>query len=66
MNNIFSDPRQYLQEFYNINLFSQEMIDSMMRDFKGLSMMCVWITKLCPLQCEKCFFHSNINLTMAI
>ena len=61
MNNIFSVPRQYLQEFYNINLFSKEMIDSMMRDFKGLSMMCVWLTKLCPLQCEKCFFHSNMN-----
>lgn len=60
MNNIFSNPRQYLQEFYNINLFSQEKINSMVRDFNGLSMMCVWLTKLCPLKCEKCFFHSNM------
>lgn len=56
MDNIFSKPYQYLQEFYNVNLFSQEMIDRMMKDFNGLSMMCVWLTKLCPLQCEKCFF----------
>lgn len=59
--NIFSNPSKYLREFYDNQLFTQESINSMVREFKGLSMMCVWITKLCPLQCEKCFFRSNMD-----
>lgn len=61
MDNIFLNPRKYLQEFYDNTIFSQEIIGNLMQDFKGLSMMCVWLTKLCPLKCEKCFFHSNMN-----
>ena len=61
MINIFNDPSKYLHEFYQKSIFSQEVIDAMAREFKGLSMMCVWLTKLCPLQCEKCFFRSNMK-----
>ena len=60
MDNIFSNPYGYIQEFYKINLFSHEAISNMLREFKGLSMICVWLTKLCPLSCDKCFFHSNM------
>lgn len=61
MVNIFNSPTQYLKELYRNQVFTQDRIDTMISEFKGLSMMCVWITKLCPLQCEKCFFRSNMN-----
>jgi hypothetical protein len=59
MINLFNSPKKYLSEFYSKKIFKPSIIQSMINDFKGLSMMCVWITKLCPLQCEKCFFRSN-------
>ena len=61
MINLFNSPKKYLSEFYSKKIFKPSIIQSMINDFKGLSMMCVWITKLCPLQCEKCFFRSNMN-----
>ena len=59
--NIFDYPRKYLQELYQTSIFSSEVHKSLIGEFKGLSMMCVWLTKLCPLQCKQCFFRSNMN-----
>lgn len=59
--NIFNNPSKYLPEFYRKSIFPQDVVDMMVSEFKGLSMMCVWLTKLCPLNCEKCFFRSNMN-----
>lgn len=61
LKNVFLSPQEYLTEFYNNNIFSQNMVNQMIKEFRGLSMMCVWLTKLCPLQCSKCFFRSNMD-----
>lgn len=59
--NVFLAPQEYLKEFYNSNIFSHKIVNQMIKEFRGLSMMCVWLTKLCPLRCDKCFFRSNMD-----
>lgn len=60
MENIFNNPKYYLDDIYNNFSFSDELLSAAKSEYKGLSMMCAWITKKCPLHCDKCFFKSNM------
>ena len=61
MKNIFNKPRKYLTEIYNTPVFSEDIINNARNEYSGLSMLCAWVTKKCPLSCENCFFRSNMN-----
>ncbi|MEG2270572.1 MAG: SIR2 family protein [Bacilli bacterium] len=61
MKNIFNTPKEYINELISTRVFPTEMVEKSKSEYNGKSMMCAWITKLCPLECEKCFFKSNMN-----
>uniref|UniRef100_A0A7C4R4S4 4Fe-4S cluster-binding domain-containing protein n=1 Tax=candidate division CPR3 bacterium TaxID=2268181 RepID=A0A7C4R4S4_UNCC3 len=61
MKNIFENPKKYLEEILEKNIFPKKEIEKVISDHDGLSMICAWITKKCPLSCEKCFFKSNMD-----
>lgn len=61
MTNIFEKPDQYLKELNEKKVFPDSVIEKAIADHSGLSMICAWITKKCPLKCEKCFFKSNMD-----
>lgn len=56
MKNIFNNSKFYLGQIKNISI-----PEHMRRDFEGKSMITVWLTKLCPANCEHCFSKSNMN-----
>lgn len=61
MINIFEKPDQYLKELNEKKVFPDSVINKAIADYSGLSMICAWITKKCPLKCDKCFFKSNMD-----
>jgi pyruvate-formate lyase-activating enzyme len=55
MKNIFDSPTDYLKEIINVRIpFAKR------NKYTGKSLICVWLTKLCPVGCEDCFFKSNM------
>lgn len=59
--NVFENPEKYLNELLTTEIFPKEVIQKAIDEYKGSSMLCAWITKKCPLMCDKCFFKSNMN-----
>ena len=52
--NVFEDPFKYIEEIKNIRINKKD-------DFTGKTLLCAWLTKLCPAKCEQCFFRSEMN-----
>ena len=59
MNNIFNNPEYYLKELENVKI-PNDVIEEKKLEHSGKTMLCAWITKLCPAKCTACFFKSNM------
>ena len=59
MINIFNDPKYYLDYIDNIKA-RDELIEEKKEEYSGKTILCAWLTKLCPAKCSKCFFRSNM------
>ena len=59
MNNVFNRPKFYYNILNEIKLPS-DLIEQKKLELSGKSMLCAWLTKLCPARCSKCFFKSNM------
>jgi len=57
MNNIFNNPRFYLEQIKNVRISHQ-----LRKSITGKSMITVWLTKLCPADCKHCFSKSNMHM----
>lgn len=55
MKNIFNTPDEYVESIKMIRIPKSKQ-----KKFNSKSMLCAWITKLCPAQCKSCFFKSNM------
>lgn len=60
-NNIFENPNKYLEQLDKTKFFDKRIVEEEKKAYNGLSLACVWPTKLCPLGCETCFFKSTIE-----
>lgn len=52
---MFNKPMEIIKEVKKI-----KMDEKKQKKFNSKSILCAWITKLCPAQCESCFFKSNM------
>ena len=59
MINIFNNPNHYLNYIDNIKV-KDELIEEKKDEYSGKTILCAWLTKLCPAKCSKCFFKSNM------
>ena len=57
--NIFNNPKKYLEDLRAVSI-PKEIMEEKKYEHSGKSMLCAWITKLCPAKCVKCFFRSNM------
>lgn len=57
--NIFNYPKKYL-EYLKMVRIPKEIMEEKKLEHSGKSMLCAWITKLCPAKCSACFFKSNM------
>lgn len=55
MKNIFDRPCYYIKQIKKI-----QIPENKRKKFNSKSMLCAWVTKLCPARCESCFFKSNM------
>lgn len=55
MKNIFDRPCYYIKQVKKIQVSEKKR-----KKFNSKSMLCAWVTKLCPARCESCFFKSNM------
>ena len=59
MNNVFNNPVSYLDAIKEIRI-PKDIIENKKIEYSGKTMLCSWITKLCPAKCSACFFKSNM------
>ena len=59
MINIFNNPKHYLKVLESVKL-NDELIKEKKEEYSGKTILCAWLTKLCPAKCSKCFFKSNM------
>lgn len=57
--NVFNNPKKYL-EYLKMVRVPTEIMNEKKMEHSGKSMLCAWITKLCPAKCSACFFKSNM------
>ena len=55
MKNIFDRPCYYIEQVKKIRVPEKKR-----KKFNSKSMLCAWVTKLCPARCDSCFFKSNM------
>lgn len=55
MMNIFDRPCYYIKQVKKVCIPEKKR-----KKFNSKSMLCAWVTKLCPARCESCFFKSNM------
>ena len=65
MVNIFNDPKRYLDFIDNVSV-SSDLIEEKREEYSGKTILCAWLTKLCPAKCSKCFFKSNMYKDAAL
>ena len=56
MMNIFDRPCYHIKQVKKVRIPKGKR-----KKFNSKSMLCAWVTKLCPARCESCFFKSNMN-----
>ena len=59
MNNVFDNPNYYIEEIKRIRI-PKEIMEEKKLEHSGKTMLCAWLTKLCPAKCQSCFFRSNM------
>lgn len=59
MENIFNNPQYYIDQIKNVRI-PEEVLEEKKSSYSGKTMLCSWITKLCPAKCSACFFKSNM------
>lgn len=59
MENIFNNPNYYINQIKQIRI-PNEIMEEKKLEHSGKTMLCSWITKLCPAKCSACFFKSNM------
>ena len=57
--NVFDEPSKYLKYLKDVRI-PREIIEQKKLEQSGKSMLCAWVTKLCPAKCTACFFKSNM------
>ena len=57
--NIFNNPKKYMKIVKNVRI-PKEIKEEKKLEHSGKSMLCAWLTKLCPAKCSACFFKSNM------
>lgn len=57
--NVFNSPKQYLEEIKKVRI-PEDIMEEKKLEHSGKSMLCAWVTKLCPAKCSACFFRSNM------
>lgn len=55
MKNIFDRPCYHIKQVKKVRIPEKKR-----KKFNSKSMLCAWVTKLCPARCESCFFKSNM------
>lgn len=55
MLNPFDIPRYHIEEIKKLSIPVAKR-----KKFSSKSMLCAWVTKLCPARCESCFFKSDM------
>lgn len=55
MKNVFDRPCYYIKQVKKVCIPEKKR-----KKFNSKSMLCAWVTKLCPAHCESCFFKSNM------
>lgn len=55
MMNIFDRPCYHIKQVKKVRIPKGKR-----KKFNSKSMLCAWVTKLCPARCESCFFKSNM------
>jgi len=55
MSNVFDYSMDYLTEIKHIRIPNAKR-----KRYFGKTILCVWLTKLCPARCKNCFFKSNM------
>ena len=55
MKNIFDRPCYHLEQIKKVKIDSKKR-----KKFNSKSMLCAWVTKLCPAHCKSCFFKSDM------
>ena len=55
MKNIFDRPCYHIEQVKKVHISEKKR-----KKFNSKSMLCAWVTKLCPAHCESCFFKSNM------
>ena len=59
MKNVFNEPQKYIDEIKNVRI-PKDIMEEKKAEHSGKTMLCSWITKLCPAKCSACFFKSNM------
>ncbi len=57
--NIFNNSKYYLDLIDKVRI-NEELIEEKKGEYSGKTILCAWLTKLCPAKCSKCFFKSNM------
>lgn len=55
MKNIFDRTCYHIEQVKKVHISEKKR-----KKFNSKSMLCAWVTKLCPAHCESCFFKSNM------
>lgn len=55
MKNIFDRPCYHIEQIKKVKIDSAKR-----KKFNSKSMLCAWVTKLCPAHCKSCFFKSDM------
>ena len=59
MKNVFSNPQYYIDQIKEVRI-PKEIMEEKKHEHSGKTMLCSWVTKLCPAKCSSCFFKSNM------
>ena len=59
MVNVFNEPQKYIDEIKNVRI-PEDIMEEKKAEHSGKTMLCSWVTKLCPAKCSACFFKSNM------
>ena len=61
MENVFSNPQYYIDQIKEVRI-PKEIMEEKKHEHSGKTMLCSWVTKLCPAKCSSCFFKSNMYI----
>ena len=54
-----NNPQNYIDWIKKVRI-PEEIMEEKKYEHSGKTMLCSWVTKLCPAKCSSCFFKSNM------